>query len=403
MIIELILALVAGCFFGIITGITPGLHINLVAAILFSLSAFLLQYTNVIVLGCFIIAMSITHTFSDFISATYLGAPSDETALAIMPAHRLLFKGMGHEAVKLATLGSFWCLVLTIALIPVLLFAVPWIFSVLKFWIPLILAAAMAFMVIRAPTADKKFWTFVVTLLSGIFGLVVFEVPNLKDPLLPMLSGLFGISMLLLSLKEKVNLPVQRTTENLVVKKKDFWKSMSASVFCGSLVSIFPGLGPAQSSAIAMQFVGKIEEHSYLILIGGINTVSMVLSLVTMLTIQKARNGSIAIVNELVQNVDFGIFITFVLISLIAGGIATFLTLSVSKFFSGIMNKINYSLLSLGIISFVALLVFIFSGLIGIFILLISTSIGLIANLTEINRSTCMACLLLPIILLGIL
>ena len=261
----------------------------------------------------------------------------------------------------------------------------------------------MAFMVIRAPTADKKFWTFVVTLLSGIFGLVVFEVPNLKDPLLPMLSGLFGISMLLLSLKEKVNLPVQRTTENLVVKKKDFWKSMSASVFCGSLVSIFPGLGPAQSSAIAMQFVGKIEEHSYLILIGGINTVSMVLSLVTMLTIQKARNGSIAIVNELVQNVDFGIFITFVLISLIAGGIATFLTLSVSKFFSGIMNKINYSLLSLGIISFVALLVFIFSGLIGIFILLISTSIGLIANLTEINRSTCMACLLLPIILLGIL
>ena len=143
--------------------------------------------------------------------------------------------------------------------------------------------------------------------------------------------------------------------------------------------------------------------RSYLILIGGINTVSMVLSLVTMLTIQKARNGSIAIVNELVQNVDFGIFITFVLISLIAGGIATFLTLSVSKFFSGIMNKINYSLLSLGIISFVALLAFIFSGLIGIFILLISTSIGLIANLTEINRSTCMACLLLPIILLGIL
>ena len=110
MIIELILALVAGCFFGIITGITPGLHINLVAAILFSLSAFLLQYTNVIVLGCFIIAMSITHTFSDFISATYLGAPSDETALAVMPAHRLLFKGMGHEAVKLATLGSSCCL-----------------------------------------------------------------------------------------------------------------------------------------------------------------------------------------------------------------------------------------------------------------------------------------------------
>ena len=93
---EITIAILLGCIAGVITGLTPGLHINLVALILFSISPFLLGYTNVIAVASFIIAMSITHTFADFISATYLGAPADDTALAVLPAHRLLLKGMRH-------------------------------------------------------------------------------------------------------------------------------------------------------------------------------------------------------------------------------------------------------------------------------------------------------------------
>ena len=80
MLAEIVVAILLGCLMGVISGITPGLHINLVALILFSISPFLLGYTNVIAVASFIIAMSITHTFTDFISSTYLGAPSDDTA-----------------------------------------------------------------------------------------------------------------------------------------------------------------------------------------------------------------------------------------------------------------------------------------------------------------------------------
>ena len=99
MFLEITIAIILGCLFGVLTGITPGLHINLVALILFGMSPLLLGYTNIIPVASFIIAMSITHTFTDFISATYIGAPSDDTALAVLPAHRLLLEGMGHEAV----------------------------------------------------------------------------------------------------------------------------------------------------------------------------------------------------------------------------------------------------------------------------------------------------------------
>ena len=403
MFVEILVAVFLGCAMGVITGLTPGLHINLVALILFSISPVLLVYTNVIAVASFIIAMSITHTFTDFISATYLGAPADDTALAVLPAHRLLLEGMGHEAVKLATIGSLLCLIITIILSPLLIFIVPIIFSYLKGYIGWILLIVVVFMILREENMDKKFWAFVVVMSSGVLGLIVFNIPNLKDPLLPMLSGLFGVSVLFLSLTQKVSLPMQRTTEMIKVKTGNMIKALGSGVFSGSLVSIFPGLGPAQAAVLGGQLVGKIDIFSYLILVGGINTVSMILSLITLFTIEKARNGSIIVVQQLLQNIDLNILILFFAIALLAGGIATFLTLYVSKVFSAVMNKLNYSMLSIFIIIFIAIMVLYFSGIVGFLILVIATSIGLIPNVVDVSRSNSMACLLIPIILLNLL
>ncbi len=403
MFFEILIAIILGCAMGVLTGLTPGLHINLVALILFSISPFLLGYTNVIAVASFIIAMSITHTFTDFISATYLGAPADDTALAVLPAHRMLLEGMGHEAIKLTVIGSLLCLIIVIVLSPFLIFIVPIIFKYLKNYIGWILLAVVIFMILREENINKKFWAFVVVALSGILGLIVFNMPNLKDPLLPMLSGLFGVSILFLSLTQKVVLPIQRTTEMIKVKIGNVIKALGSGIFSGSLVSIFPGLGPAQAAVLAGQLVGKIDVFSYLILVGGINTVSMILSLITLFTIEKARNGSIIVVQQLLQKIDINVLIMFLLVALIAGGIATFLTLYVSKIFSTIMNKVNYSFLSIFIILFIALMVLYFSGFIGVLILITATFIGLIPNVTEISRSNSMACLLVPIILLSIL
>ena len=403
MFIEILIAIFFGCVMGAITGITPGLHINLVAVMLFSVTPLLLGYTNVIVIACFIIAMSITHTFTDFINGTYLGAPADDTALAILPAHRMLLKGMGHEAVKLTVIGSLFGLILTVALSPFLIIIVPLIFDYLKNYVGWILLAVVLFMIAREDGLDKKFWAFIVVASSGILGLIVFNMPNLSDPLLPMLSGLFGVSVLFLSLTKKVALPKQRTTEMVKIKTKNLLKALGSGVFSGSLVSIFPGLGPAQAAVVAGQIAGKLETLSYLILVGGINTVSMVLSLITLFTIGKSRNGSIIVVQQLLTSINVNALILFLAVSLIAGAIATFLTLFVSKIFSVVMNRINYQFLSIFIILFVAALAIYFSGFTGLLILIVATFVGLIPNITEVSRSNSMACLLVPIILVNVL
>src|SRR3989338_7903949 len=126
---ELLIAILIGCFFGIITGLTPGVHVNLVAVLLVSLSGYFLGFTSPIVLCTFIVALAVTHTFLDAIPSIFLGAPDADMALNVLPGHRMLLQGMGYEAVKLTVVGSLMALIFTVILIP---FALPFVPAIHK-------------------------------------------------------------------------------------------------------------------------------------------------------------------------------------------------------------------------------------------------------------------------------
>lgn len=93
MLIEVLLALLLGVTAGTITGLFPGIHINLVALMLFIYSSWLLGFTTPIILAVFIVAMSITHVFLDFIPSIFLGAPEEATALSVLRAIQCSWKG----------------------------------------------------------------------------------------------------------------------------------------------------------------------------------------------------------------------------------------------------------------------------------------------------------------------
>ena len=119
MFFDIIAAVLVGCCAGIITGLIPGIHINLVSLLLVSVSGYFLGFTSPIVLGVFIISMSVTHTFLDTLPSIFLGAPDADTALAVLPGHRLLLEGRGYEAVKLTVNDTFLtlCFILKFRLI----------------------------------------------------------------------------------------------------------------------------------------------------------------------------------------------------------------------------------------------------------------------------------------------
>lgn len=345
--------------------------------------------------------MAITHTFLDSIPSIFLGAPDSDMALGVLPGHKLLLQGKGYEAVKLTVIGSLLSLIAVIAIVPLMIPLAPVIYIFLQPYIGYILIAVVAYMILIEKKIKKITWSLIIFFLSGILGIIVLTLPNLKQPLFPMLSGLFGISTLIISLNQKVSLPKQQITESIKVDNKI--KSISAAVFSGSLTGLFPGLGAAQAAIIAMQLVGNIGMHAFMVLIGGINTVNFLFSLVTFYTLQKARNGAIVAVMEIIKSISISELIALVAASLVTGSIATYLALKISKIFSKLINKINYNKLIISIILLITILVIIFSSWLGLLILITSTAIGIIAPSLGIKRTHSMGCLLLPVILFFIM
>ena len=390
----MIFALFAGTFAGIITGLTPGVHVNLVSAVLLASSPILLSYVSPFTVVTFILAMAITHTFLDAIPSTFLGASEEAT----LPAHKLVRGGMGHEAIRLLTEGSLLCLLIGVALAPVFVWIFPKAYALLKNWIGWLLLAIVFWLVIRESGVDKKFWAAFTFLAAGILGIIVLDM-GLKEPLLPLLSGLFGVSGLLLNLFEKVEFPKQRITDQLHPDNASATKALSAGTLAGAAISLFPGLGPSQAATMAGVVFKGLGNLGYLVLAGGINTVNFLVSLVTMYTLQKARNGAMVVALELVQSVSFRDLLLYLTIAIIVGGLATLLTLSLARVFSRILARVNYRMICAGVIALILTLVTVFSGIIGLFILVLSTSVGLIPQLTQTGKSHAMGCLLLPVIL----
>jgi len=403
MFLEFLIAALLGITAGIFTGLIPGIHINLVSLLVVSLSVYLLDIFSLPSLGVFIISMAITHTFLDVLPAIFLGAPDADTALGVLPGHRLLLQGMGYEAVKLTVIGSLSSLILALFLFPLFIIIVPNIYQKLQVYIGWILLLIVIYMILIEKGLDKKFWAFTIFLMAGILGIMDLTMPNLKQPLFPMLSGLFGISMLIVSLTKKVEIPKQRITDTIRIPKFENIRALIAGTFSGSFVSFFPGLGPAQAAILGSNIMGRLSTYSFLILIGSINTVNMAVSLVSLYTINKARNGAVLAIRELLTTIDLNTLILFLAAILFAGGIATFLALFLARFFIKLVEKVNYSILALAVILLITILVFYFSSWMGLLILAISTAIGIIPNIVNVKRSHSMGCLMLPVILFFIL
>lgn len=364
-------------------------------------SPILFVFFSPLAVAAFIIAMAITHTFLDNIPSIYLGAPEPGAALAVLPGHKMLLQGEGYEAVKLMTVGSFFGLLLSAVLIIPSIPLVKAIFPYLQQFMGWILLAVVLAIIFHE---QKKIVALALFLLSGTLGVIAFNLPQIDTPLFPMLSGLFGLSTLFLSLNDKVNIPPQKIADKLSLEKKKVFTAIGLSTFCGSLVSLFPGVGAAEASVLGNELTGRrIGDKGFLMLVGGVNTVNMVVSFLTFYALDKPRNGAIVVVKELIKEITFNDLWIFLALAVIAGCMAMVLTLYLSKKFSHYITKVNYQKLCVGIIILVGLMVLLLSGIYGFILMAVSTAVGLLPPLAGVKRSINMGSLLLPVILMFLL
>ena len=395
MLLELLIVLLIGILAGIITGLLPGIHINLVGTILISLSISIFSSVLPIYLIVFVGSMSITHIFIDFIPSIFLGCPTEGTEMSILPGHELLKQGKGYEAVMLTAYGGVIAIFLLIITSVPLILAIPNFYNLIQNIIPYLLIIILILMIF---SEKKKFSAIIVIFLTGILGYCVLNL-NMKEPLLPLLTGLFGSSSLLLSIKTKTKIPKQKISKKIKVKiLKPLLGTLIASPFCGFL----PGLGSSQA-AIVGNTIFKTDRKGFLTLLGATNVLVMAFSFISLYTIHKERTGTAAAIDTLMGNFNLKILILIIVVTILSGIIAFFLTSFISKKFIRVFERINYSKISISALIFISIIVLIFSGVLGFLIFIISTFTGIYCIRTNVKRTNMMACLLIPTIILYLL
>jgi putative membrane protein len=397
--IEAIIALLVGIFAGTFTGLFPGIHINLVAAGLLALiSGSYFAGVEPMVLVVFVVAMAITHTFIDFIPSIFLGAPEEDSFLAVLPGHQLLREGKGYEAIVLTLYGGLAALPIILVFSFVFVYFLPLVFNFVKAGIPYILLFVSFYLIFREEEIVRAFIVFI---MAGFLGLLTFHLP-VKEPLLPLLSGLFGVSGLIVSLKTKTEIPKQKIKPlgKIKIQKDVLMKSGLAAAIAAPLCSFLPGIGSGHAAVIGSEISGDLgrDKRNFLFLIGAINTIVMALSFVTAYAIGKTRTGASAAVKEILGEMTTGNLFVVMSVVLIAGVCAFFVGVKLGKVFSFGIGTLNYTKLSFAVIGLLIIVNLVLSNFFGVLVLVTASALGVFAILSGARRINLMGCLLVPTI-----
>jgi len=419
--VLLILApILLGFITGIITGLIPGLHVNTVAALLVGVSAFLFSIEiSAISIAIYIVCTAITHSFYDFVPSLFLGVPADES-YALLPGQKMVKEGRGLEALHLSIMGSWRGLFISIMILGILL-AIDITFagslekfeSSIKpyiFWILLVIALILIMI------EKNKMWASIIFLCSGIFGLLVFSSPLVPggtsaafSSLFPALTGLFGVSGLVLSLFEETpTLTKQEETVRIQVSNTEINGSATAGASSGMFVGLLPGLGGANAATLMLlidKFFNKNKdrdknEMSYILMTSAISTSDTLFGIVALYLIDKSRSGaSIAISQIFGGDFSLGNLIWITLAMVIAGFLAKWSLTKYGIVFSKVFSFLHYKSLSMAVIVFIFLLVFFTTGIWGLVILVGASFLGMIPPLVNVRRAQAMGFFLIPVLL----
>jgi len=318
-----------GIFLGCMTGLIPGFHVNNVALIALSMSPLAVNAgIPLSSVAAIIVSMGTVHTFLNYIPSALIGAPDGDTALALLPGHRMLISGHAAQGVAYSARGSQLGLLLSIPLLIVarLLFGTNpglGLYELSRDILPWLLLAISAFLILTEttrlawPRLIQKItsWAYIPLpksfeftipigkwkiyrkiealdfrlgdnsraagmlvataffLLSGFYGWAVFELPG-RSPvgmpsatlLMPALAGLFGIANLIDIYVTTSEMPAQEQNWDLPPVKPLIVPCLLSSC-CAAVMAILPGMTAAQATVVVMSarnFWGRLTDPDYI-------------------------------------------------------------------------------------------------------------------------------------------
>ncbi|WP_340818438.1 tripartite tricarboxylate transporter permease [Methanolobus sp. WCC4] len=431
-----LVSVIAGYLLGVISGLVPGIHTNNFALILLAFSPFLSDRgLPVVCIAAMILANSISHTFHDIIPSIFLGAPGEDTALAVLPGHTLLLEGQGSQAIRLSALGSAGSVVMSLLTVIPLSFLFVKGYQVIQDNMAYILILVALVMIMtekgeylqgegRIKVWRKRTFALLLFGMSGLLGIFAFRMESLSHPLtgwsegsilLPLLSGLFGASQLIISLFSDPAIPTQYDSRPDLERSRILRGIATGSIF-GSIVAWLPGVSSSIATVFARIFVREkpdsknvmqddevflASSKEFIVSISGVNTSNAIFGLMALAFIGRTRSGAMVAIDELMGGItlELSMVVLFLCAILLTSLLSYFSTIYLGDNVHRMLEKIDYPKICYGIILFLAAMVLLSTGLFGLLIFIIAIPIGMLAPFLGVKKSHCMGVILLPVIL----
>ena len=393
--IGIIAGTLAGCSLVLLSGLFPGVHSNTLAATLLGMQAILLPLAGAEALAAAMFAALITHTFLDSIPSTFLGIPDPDTALSVLPAHMLCLEGKGQEAVRIAALGSASAAAVALPLSIILFFLLPPLQPYFDWWIGIILIAVVGYLVIGS---ESPGWALLIFGVSGLLGVFTFRYAFLgwhtlgdSGILMPLLTGLFGVSVLLFSSAGPV--PDQRFSA-IRMSTKEIRRGTLTGTVAGIIVGWLPGLSNATANAVLCSRMDyRMDRRQYIFATSAANTSNAIIGLAALFALGRSRNGVMVALSSIKMPSMPAL--------LFSGALAALLAYLITIWLSGRahrLNGIDGRLLNVSVIVLVIGISILIAGPFGLCILVLATATGVLPRMVNVSRVFCMGAIMLPVI-----
>jgi putative membrane protein len=417
-------AVITGTVLSCLLAILPGLHIYNVIGLL-SLFLYSMNGSGVAAMPevyiPFMIGLVTGWSVLNTIPSVLLGAPDESAIFTVLPGQKYLMTGRGYEGTMIIGAGSLAGIFILVFVIgpfaPKYLPAVRYVLTPHMHWI---LWVVIAFILMtewpkggtHGPAGWRKFFDAWSTLsaglltffLSGLLGFLLLyrpliSVDNAFQNIMPAFVGLFAVPWCLLNAISGTEVPRQYVRNTLNINGNLLLRSGIAGGIGGGFAAFFPVITGGIGGLLAGHATAQRDERVFMMSQGASKVVYYIgaLMLFFVPNLHLTRGGGALIVKGLYTPRTWGDYY-LALGSIALSGAVSFLLMSpLTKGTLKLMEKIDYRHISVFSLGVIIALVFTITGWAGLFIMTVSSGIGLIPVLFGSRRLNCLGVLLLPI------
>ncbi|MBI2446169.1 tripartite tricarboxylate transporter permease [Candidatus Micrarchaeota archaeon] len=350
-------------------GLVPFLHTNTLLAGLPSASPLL------------VVVLAFSHLAFETLPAVFFGIPAESQGVSALPAHDLVRRGKSRLALDAAMRGLLFGIVGAAALSVPFWFFGPSLGQALR---PLTAGLLAALAILVWVSDGCRIENALALGVFGAMGFAVFSLP-LREPLFPLLSGLFGIPAVLFS--------TCRVREPEGPMARLAWSPPLAGSVLGAASVFLPALSPSWAASVAFLFL-PAEPVAALGLVSAVSSSRLVFDFLAVFVLEKARSSPSVRWKE--SHLAPAEGVVLLAVGLLAFILSWLLAKGLARAWCRVVRRISSRTLSASLLALAFAGAWALDGAWGLFVLSWTTAVSVLALRLQVPRKYALGVLVGP-------